>query len=226
MPKILVVDAQPATRDLIRLFLTREGYRVKTAADGHAALTQIKSFKPDLIVLAIMLPDISGYSVCQRIVETSAVPIIMLSEKSSSTEKVLCLELGAADYLAKPFDVQELLARIKLLLRRFDVTSDISNIINYLDLTIDLKSKKVYKKEEPISLTPREYQLLEALARHPSQVLSREELIALAWGYNYTGNSRAVDIYITRLRQKVEDDPRQPRYILTIYGFGYQFGEG
>ncbi|MGI6647882.1 MAG: winged helix-turn-helix domain-containing protein [Bacillota bacterium] len=110
-------------------------------------------------------------------------------------------------------------------MRQFDFTSNISQIIKYQDLTINSKNKKVYKKEEPISLTPREYQLLEALARHPGQVLSREELIVLAWGYNYTGNSRAVDIYITRLRQKVEEDPRQPRYILTIYGFGYQFGE-
>ncbi len=224
MKKILVVDDEPAIRDLVQMVLTREGYRVTVAPDGQTALELLRSHKPDLIVLDLMLPDMSGHEVCKKITEQSQVPIIMLTAKHEVVDKVLGLEFGADDYITKPFDARELLARIKALLRRLTKQVDSGINITHQGLEINLANKTVYKNGELISLTPREFQLLEVLATHRRRTFSRDDLMSLAWGYDYSGDSRAVDIHITRLRKKIEDDSSQPRYIVTVYGFGYRFG--
>lgn len=227
MKKILVVDDEESILDLVSMLLKREGYEVLTADSGNKALDVINTNKPDLVVLDLMLPDIDGHEVCKRINEKWIIPIIMLTAKGETVDKVIGLELGADDYLTKPFDNRELLARIKALLRRVDkLTKDgeEKDIIDYLDLKIDFLNKTVTKKGWNVHLTPREFQLLEVLSRNAKRVYSRDELMEKAWGYDYSGDSRAVDIYITRLRKKIEDDPTNPKYINTIYGFGYQFG--
>lgn len=223
MKKILVVDDEPAIQDLVEMVLTREGYQVSVAPDGQRALALIRSFQPDLILLDLMLPDISGHEVCKKINAQYQIPIIMLTAKNDIVDKVLGLEFGADDYITKPFDNRELLARIKALLRRLN-KQHCSDSVNYQGLNINLTDKTVYKDNQLVSLTPREFQLLEVLATHPRRIFSRDELMSLAWGYDYSGDSRAVDINITRLRKKIEDDNTQPRYIVTVYGFGYRFG--
>ncbi|MEG6521596.1 response regulator transcription factor [Desulfotomaculum sp. 1211_IL3151] len=224
MKKILVVDDEPAIRDLVQMVLTREGYQVTVAPDGQAALDLVRSHKPDLIILDLMLPDMSGHEVCKKITDQYQIPIIMLTAKHEVVDKVLGLEFGADDYITKPFDARELLARIKALLRRLNKQVDSGTSITYESLEINLANKTVYKSGELISLTPREFQLLEVLATHRRRTFSRDDLMSLAWGYDYSGDSRAVDIHITRLRKKIEDDSSQPRYIVTVYGFGYRFG--
>lgn len=222
--KILVVDDEPAISDLLQMVLTREGYEVAVAADGRRAITLADSFKPDLIILDLMLPDTSGHEVCKKI-DHENIPIIMLTAKNDVVDKVLGLELGADDYITKPFDTRELLARIKALLRRLSRSEpDDAHVINAQDLQINLTNKTIYKGEKQIAVTPREFQLLEFLAKNPKRVFSRDQLMEKAWGYDYTGDSRSVDICITRLRKKIEDNSSQPKYILTAYGFGYQFG--
>lgn len=222
--RILVVDDEPAIRDLVQMVLTREGYHVSVAPDGQTALALVRSQKPDLIVLDLMLPDMSGHEVCKKITDQYQIPIIMLTAKHEVVDKVLGLEFGADDYITKPFDARELLARIKALLRRLSKRQAPDTGIAYEGLKINLANKTVYKDNKLISLTPREFQLLEVLAANPRRTFSRDDLMTLAWGYDYSGDSRAVDIHITRLRKKIEDDSGQPRYIVTVYGFGYRFG--
>jgi DNA-binding response OmpR family regulator len=224
MKKILVVDDEPAIRDLVQMVLTREGYQVSVAQDGQTALTLVRSIQPDLILLDLMLPDISGHEVCKRINAQYQIPIIMLTAKNDIVDKVLGLEFGADDYITKPFDTRELLARLKALLRRLHNQHHSGGSIQYQGLKINPTDKTVYKDNKLVSVTPREFQLLEVLATHPQRIFSRDELMSLAWGYDYCGDSRAVDIHITRLRKKIEDDNTQPRYIVTVYGFGYRFG--
>ena len=224
MKRILVVDDEPAIRDLVQMVLSREGYQVMTASDGQSALAAADAVKPDLIVLDLMLPDISGHEVCRKITEQHQTPVIMLTAKNDVVDKVLGLEFGADDYITKPFDARELLARVKALLRRLDKRHGPQETIVYKDLVINLMNKTVTKGQQPLSLTPKEFQLLEVLAAHPRRIFSRDELMTLAWGYDYTGDSRAVDIHITRLRKKIEENTSQPQYIITVYGFGYRFG--
>ncbi|AEG59052.1 response regulator transcription factor [Desulforamulus ruminis] len=224
MKRILVVDDEPAIRDLVQMVLSREGYQVMTASDGQSALVAADAVKPDLIVLDLMLPDISGHEVCRKITEQYQTPVIMLTAKNDVVDKVLGLEFGADDYITKPFDARELLARVKALLRRLDKRQGPQETIVYKDLLINLMNKTVTKSQQSLSLTPKEFQLLEVLAAHPRRIFSRDELMTLAWGYDYTGDSRAVDIHITRLRKKIEDNTSQPQYIITVYGFGYRFG--
>ena len=221
--KILVVDDEPAISDLLQLLLTREGYQVAVAADGRTAISLAETFKPDLIVLDLMLPDISGHEVCKQ-VDLRHIPVIMLTAKNDIVDKVLGLELGADDYLTKPFDNRELLARIRALLRRLSRDGPVGDVITVQGLQINLNNKTIYKGKKQVAVTPREFQLLELLAKNPRRVFSRDELMEKAWGYDYTGDSRSVDICITRLRKKIEDDSSRPKYIITVYGFGYQFG--
>lgn len=224
MKKILVVDDEPAIQDLVQMVLTREGYQVAVAPDGHRALKLLATFQPDLILLDLMLPDIDGHEVCKKINEQYQIPVIMLTAKNDIVDKVLGLEFGADDYITKPFDTRELLARIKALLRRLKRQQQPDDCIRYRGLKVNLTDKTVYKDNRLVSLTPREFQLLELLASHPKRIFSRDQLMSLAWGYDYSGDSRAVDIHITRLRKKIEDDSSQPKYIVTVYGFGYRFG--
>ncbi len=228
MKKILVIDDEIAIRDLIELVLKRENYQVKTAENGVIGLREINSFRPDLVLLDLMLPDYSGYDLCREIVKKSTIPVIMLSAKNETIDKVLGLELGAEDYVTKPFDNRELIARIKVVLRRYEPGGQIKNDsvepIIYGKLEIDLETKRVLKEGNQISLTAKEFKILETLSKRPKKIFTRDELLEIVWGYDYLGDSRSVDMTIMRLRKKLEDDSENPRYVQTIYGFGYQFG--
>ena len=225
MKKILVIDDEAAIRDLVELVLRRENYQVKTVENGAAGLLEVDSFCPDLVILDLMLPDYSGYDLCKEIVKKSSIPIIMLSAKNETIDKVLGLELGAEDYITKPFDNRELLARIKVVLRRYEQPLDgYTKQIVCGELTIDLETKMVQKKGLQIFLTSKEFKILEALAKRPKKVFTRDELLEMVWGYDYLGDSRSVDMTIMRLRKKLEEDTENPKYIKTLYGFGYQIG--
>ena len=230
MKKILVIDDEAAIRDLIELVLKRENYMVKTAENGATGLAEFNSFKPDLVLLDLMLPDYSGYDLCREIVKKSIVPVIMLSAKNETIDKVLGLELGAEDYITKPFDNRELTARIKVVLRRYEANdihiTGCEDTVNYGELKVDRAGKKVLKNGEQISLTAKEFKILETLLKRPNKIYTRDELLEIVWGYDYMGDSRCVDMTVMRLRKKLEDDSANPKYIKTIYGFGYQFGGG
>lgn len=228
MKKILVIDDEVAIRDLIELVLKRENYQVKTAENGAAGLREMDTFRPDLVLLDLMLPDFSGYDLCREIVKKSSIPVIMISAKNETIDKVLGLELGAEDYVTKPFDNRELIARVKVVLRRFENTDQMKNDsmepILYGDLEIDLEAKRVLKDGAQIALTAKEYQILETLSKRPTKIFTRDELLEIVWGYDYLGDSRSVDMTVMRLRKKLEEDSENPRYVKTVYGFGYQFG--
>jgi len=226
--KILVIDDENAIRDLLEMVLVSENYQVRTAENGAAGLVEMDTFEPDLVLLDIMLPDYSGYDLCREIVKKSAIPVIMISAKNETIDKVLGLELGAEDYITKPFDNRELIARIKVVLRRYDHgdqnKGDIIQPIICGKLEINLESKQVLKDGNRISLTAKEFKILETLSRKPKKIFTREELLEIVWGYDYLGDSRCVDMTIMRLRKKIEDDSENPKCVKTIYGFGYQFG--
>ncbi|WP_308633928.1 response regulator transcription factor [Paenibacillus silvisoli] len=228
MKRILVIDDEGAIRDLIELVLKRESFRVQTAENGGTGLDKLDSFKPDLVVLDVMLPDYSGYDLCREITNKQAVPVIMLSAKNEIIDKVLGLELGAEDYLTKPFDNRELIARIKVVLRRYEnndqKTYADGKRINSGELAFDLETKVVLKNGAPVSLTAKEFKILETLIKRPGKIFTRDELLELVWGYDYLGDSRSVDMTVMRLRKKLEDDADNPKYVKTVYGFGYQFG--
>ncbi|PZT54939.1 response regulator transcription factor [Paenibacillus silvae] len=234
MKKILVIDDEIAIRDLIELVLRRENYDVQTAEDGRAGLQLLDSFQPDLVVLDLMLPDCSGYDLCKEITVKRAIPVIMLSAKNEIIDKVLGLELGAEDYMTKPFDNRELLARIKVILRRNESRENISEATTELqstriiheELTFDLESRRVLKNDIPVSLTAKEFKILETLLKRPDKIFTRDELLQIGWGYDFMGDSRSVDMTIMRLRKKLEDNADDPKYVRTVYGFGYQLGGG
>jgi two-component system response regulator VicR len=224
--KILVVDDEKPIADILQFTLEKEGYEVICAYDGEEGIRYAQKEKPDLILLDIMLPKKDGMEVCKTIRQTSEVPIIMLTAKDSEIDKVLGLEFGADDYVTKPFGIRELLARVKVQLRRKKASevsrqSDDKDIIEIGKLVINKKSYTVEKNGQPIDVTHREFQLLLYIAQNLNQVLTREHLLQSVWGYDYFGDARTVDVTIRRLREKVEDDPSNPQYILTRRGLGY-----
>ena len=226
MKKILVCDDEISILNMIKIFLTKEGYEVITANCGREALSLISSKSPDLIVLDVMLPDINGFDILKTISTKYKIPVIMLTAKSDTVDKILGLEFGADDYVTKPFDMRELSARIKALLRRMeDVQNYSSNIFSYNGLEIDFNEKTVKKGNQIINLTPKEFELLKIFTLSKGGVLTREELLNKVWGYDFYGDTRTVDIQIARLRKKIEDDPSNPKYIITVFGFGYKFGK-
>ena len=228
MKKILVIDDELAIRDLLEFVLKRENYQVKTAENGSIGLVEIDSFQPDLILLDLMLPDYSGYDLCKEIEKKYVIPVIMLSAKNEIIDKVLGLELGAEDYITKPFDNRELIARIKVVLRRYEHNSQIKNDeakqIIYEELEFSLETRMVLKNGTRVFLTAKEFKILETLMKRPKKIFTRDELLDIVWGYDYLGDSRCVDMTIMRLRRKLEDDSEIPKYVKTIYGFGYQLG--
>ncbi len=223
MKKIMVVDDEPSIRDLVELILRREKYEVATAIDGRSAIALAEAFKPDLILLDIMLPDMSGHEVCKQLCLKNKIPTIMLTAKHEVMDKVLCLELGADDYVTKPFEIMELLARVKALLRRVNKDED-EDTVTHFGLKINYTNMAVHKNGKEVSLTQKEFQLLELLSRNMKKTFSRDELLSKVWGYDYMGDSRVVDICIARLRKKVEEDSSSPVHIVTIFGMGYRFG--
>ena len=228
MKKILVIDDELAIRDLLEFVLKRENYQVKTAENGSIGLMEIDSFRPDLVLLDLMLPDYSGYDLCKEIEKKYMIPIIMLSAKSEIIDKVLGLELGAQDYITKPFDNRELIARIKVVLKRYEhndvMNNSEANHITYEELEFDMETRMVLKNGIRIFLTAKEFKILETLLKRPKKIFTRDELLDIVWGYDFLGDSRSVDMTIMRLRKKLEDDSESPKYVKTIYGFGYQLG--
>ena len=221
MPRILVVDDEPQIVDLLRSYLRRDGFTVEQAADGEAALAAFGRLRPDLVILDLMLPKVDGREVCRRIRDASHTPIIMLTARDEETDKLLGLELGADDYITKPFSPREVVARVRAVLRRG--TREATDLVRAGDLTIDLLAHEVSLKGRRLDLTPTEFRLLEILAGHPNQVFTRMQLIDRVQGHAFDGYERTVDAHVKNLRGKVEPDPRNPRYIMTVYGVGYKF---
>ncbi|NLN07703.1 MAG: response regulator transcription factor [Firmicutes bacterium] len=229
MPKILVVDDEKTIVKGLKFALEREHYEVLAAYDGEEALRLFEEEAPDLIVLDLMLPGIDGFEVCRRIRKKSETPIIMLTARGEDIDKILGLELGADDYMTKPFNPRELIARVKAILRRSqNKTTDQANlkVIRLQDLQIDLFSHKVKVRGKEVELTSKEFALLSLLASQPGRVFSREQLLEHVWGYDYYGDARTVDVHIRHLREKIEPDPSAPEMILTVWGAGYKFREG
>jgi DNA-binding response OmpR family regulator len=226
--KILIVDDDENIAELISLYLTKECFDTNIVGDGSAALEAVASYQPDLVLLDIMLPGINGYDVLREIRKTSSLPVIMLSAKGETFDKVLGLELGADDYIMKPFDTKELMARIKAVLRRAVVevsSSDNSDIpkecVNYPGLMINLTDYSVYYNKERVEMPPKELELFYFLASHPNQVFTREQLLDNIWSYDYIGDTRTVDVHIKRLREKF---PQAEKWQLaTVWGVGYKF---
>lgn len=230
MKKILIVDDEKPISDIIKFNLTKEGYDIVTAFDGREAVTVFEDEKPDLIILDLMLPELDGLEVAKEIRKTSHVPIIMLSAKDSEFDKVIGLEIGADDYVTKPFSNRELLARVKAHLRRTETietaVAEENASSGSQELTIGnlqiLPDAFVAKKHgQEVELTHREFELLHHLANHMGQVMTREHLLETVWGYDYFGDVRTVDVTVRRLREKIEDTPSRPEYILTRRGVGY-----
>ncbi len=224
--KILVVDDEKNIVDIIAFNLKKEGYRVMTAANGEEAVFLALNENPDLILLDVMMPKMDGYEACKRIREKTNTPIIMLTARAEEVDKVLGLELGADDYVTKPFGVRELMARVKANLRRKAAPAAAvqGNVLQFGQLTIDLDRYEVRRDGQPVELTLREFELLKFLAQNRTQVFTRETLLEKVWGYEYFGDVRTVDVTVRRLREKIEDNDKKPTYILTKRGVGYYFG--
>lgn len=222
---ILVVEDEKPIVDILKFNLVKNGYKVIEAYDGDEGLKLAMSKEPDLILLDVMLPGLDGFGVCRRIREKSSVPIIMLTAREEEVDKVLGLELGADDYITKPFSIRELLARVKANLRRTGsedsaISGEIMRIEN---LAIDSSRYEVVKNDKVIDLTLREFELVKFLAEQQGKIFSRETLLEKVWGYDYYGDVRTVDVTVRRLREKIEDDPANPLYIITKRGVGYYF---
>ncbi len=204
--------------------LEREGFRVVTAADGESALRVARSAHPDALLLDIMLPVMSGFDVCRILRRESQVPILMLTARGEETDRVVGLELGADDYVVKPFGMRELIARVRALLRRAEVRAEtVADRISSGDLIADLSSRDVTRAGAGLSLKPREYELLVYFLRNPRQAFTREQLLEQVWGYEFAGDTRTVDVHVSWLRQKIEETPAKPTRLITIRGVGYRF---
>lgn len=225
--KILIVDDEQNIVDILDDNLKRDGYETLTAYDGAAAIEKVRDEKPDLVLLDCMLPKMNGFDVCRVIRKTSQIPILMLTAKSEEIDKVLGLELGADDYITKPFSIREVLARVKAQLRRsnlVEANSEVNQkILKFGDLEVDIEAYEVRLKGKNVNLTLREFELVRFLAQNPGQVFSREALLEKVWGYEYFGDVRTVDVTVRRTREKLEPDQSQYRFIMTKRGVGYYF---
>jgi len=229
--KVLVVEDDRTLLDVLKYNLTKEGHDVITASDGVEALDVARDKKPDLIVLDVMLPKLDGFEVCRILRSEMTVPILMLTAKASETDKVVGLELGADDYMTKPFSMRECLARIRAMLRRAEMMKIAASsakettpsVIKVGKLEIDFARHKVSRANSIIDLSPKEFDLLAFLVKNKEQVFSRDQLLEKVWGYDYAGDSRTVDVHVRWLRQKIEADPANPIHLLTVRGIGYKF---
>jgi len=230
--KILVVEDEPTLLETLEYNLTRQGYQVYTAADGLAALEVARRERPDAIVLDIMLPGLDGFEVCRILRREMSVPILMLTARDDEVDKIVGLEVGADDYLTKPFSMRELLARVKALLRRVHLIREElaakggevgAEKLTFGDLTLDLSRGEALRSGQPLHLKPKEYELLVFLARNQGMVLSRDLILERVWGWDYVGGSRTVDVHVRWLREKIEPDPGHPTRIVTVRGVGYRF---
>src|ERR671922_686324 len=222
MPTVLIADDEKNILQLARMYLVAEGFTVESAANGREALDKVRQVKPDLVILDLMMPEIDGWEVCRRLRKDSDVPIIMLTARGEDVDKTVGLELGADDYLTKPFNARELVARVKAVLRRYTAGKAPEKVLQVGDLRIDPERHEVYIGDRPIDLRPKEFELLTALARNPGVVFDRERLLKIAWGYDYYGDSRTVDVHVTWLREKLRDSSAR---IQTVWGVGYKLVE-
>ena len=224
MPKILVVDDERVLVKGIKFNLENEGYQVETGSDGEEAVEKARTGRFDLIILDLMMPKIDGLQACMKIREFSNVPIIMLTARSEDADKIIGFECGADDYITKPFNILEVKARIRALLRRAGASAQQQKDQNRLTqgvIAIDTAERAAWRDGEPVELTAKEFDLMELMLRNPGRVYSRENLLNLVWGYEYIGELRTVDVHIRRLREKLEPDPANPQYIMTKWGVGY-----
>ena len=221
--KILVVDDEKPIADILQFNLKKEGYDVYCAYDGNEALKMVEELQPDLILLDIMLPLRDGMEVCREVRKKYETPIIMLTAKDADMDKILGLEYGADDYITKPFNILEVKARIKALLRRSGKKEEESKTASYGELSIDCGSRRVFISGKEVNLTAKEFDVLELLIFNPNKVYSRDALLTLVWGRDYPGDARTVDVHIRRLREKIEQNPSEPKYVHTKWGVGYYF---
>jgi DNA-binding response OmpR family regulator len=225
MPTILIVDDEPKIVALARDYLEHAGFAVLAAGDGPTALQTIRTRRPDLVVLDLGLPGMDGLDLTRAVRRDSALPIVMLTARDDELDKVLGLELGADDYLTKPFSPRELVARVRAVLRRTEVAQAPGEIVRTGDLTLDVPRMRTEVAGRAVDLTPTEFQLLETLARRPGRIFTRAQLLDAIHGVAFESYERAIDTHVKNLRRKLEPDPRRPRYILTVYGVGYRFAD-
>lgn len=224
--RILVVDDEPKIVELLRVYLEREGHAVFVAHDGRMALDLARQHRPDLIVLDLMLPVIDGLEVCRQLRRESKVGIVMLTARGDDVDKLVGLDLGADDYITKPFSPAEVMARVRAVLRRVADADQPAEVLSFDTLTIDPERHEVRRRGISVELTPTEFRLLEALASNSGRVLSRMQLLDQVQGEAFEGYGRTIDAHIKNLRQKIEDDPQRPHLIVTVYGVGYKFADG
>lgn len=222
---ILIVEDEEQIVRVVRAYLEQAGYEVLVARNGPEGLMRVRQQRPDLVVLDLMLPGMDGLDVCRAIRRESSTPIIMLTARAEETDKLIGLEIGADDYMTKPFSPRELVARVRAVLRRVGGDEPAETLIRAANVEIDLQAHTVLVQGQSVDLTPTEFDLLVAMARHPGRVLSRAQLLDATLGEVYEGYERTIDVHIKNLRRKIEPDPRAPRYIQTVYGVGYRFQE-
>jgi two-component system, OmpR family, response regulator RegX3 len=225
-PRILIVEDEGALADSVRYNLEREGYATDVAGDGRKALERFRASRPELVILDVMLPEMSGLDVCRTIRRDSAVPIIMLTARDAETDKVTGLELGADDYVTKPFSMPELISRVRANLRRSRMEApEPEDVIGGGPVLMDVGRHEASVRGAPVSLPPKEFDLLETFLRRKGRLLTREFLIDEVWGSDYFGDTKTLDVHVKRLRQKIEEDPHNPVHLLTVRGLGYKFVE-
>ena len=224
--KILVVEDDLNLLSTLKYNLQKEGYDVATSADGAEAIETARRENPDLVILDLMLPKMSGFEVCRVLRKDMTVPVLMLTAKAEETDKIVGLEIGADDYMTKPFSMRELVARVRAMLRRVEMmelpSTDEKTLLKVNDLEVDLARHRATLRETVLDLTPKEYDLLVFLARNRGLVFNREQLLEKVWGYDYAGDTRTVDVHIRWLRQKIEADPQKPKHLITVRGTGYK----
>jgi len=218
---VLIVDDEPIVREVVVSYLRRDGYRTLEAAEGEEACKLAESEQPDLIVLDLMLPGLDGLSVCRRLRSFSQVPVIMLTARGEEADRIVGLEVGADDYVTKPFSPRELAARVRTVLRRVNPTQT-EQLLKFSDVTIDAPSREVTKGGREVRLTAKEFDLLYFLASHPRRVFSRDQLMHSVWGYDVPVDTGTVTVHVRRLREKIEDNPSQPAHLQTLWGVGYR----
>jgi len=223
MTRVLVVDDEPTIREIVVRYLEREGFKTLEAADGNRARELLERDPPDLVVLDLMLPGTDGLELCRWIRSRSRVPVIMLTARGEESDRIVGLELGADDYVTKPFSPRELAARVRTVLRRAEPDAAVDERLSYDGLVIDSGTREVTRGNEPLRLTAREFDLLWFLASHPRRVFSREHLMRRVWGYSAALDTGTVTVHMRRLREKIEDDPSHPRHLETVWGVGYRF---
>ena len=223
MTVVLIIEDEESYRDALSYMLTKEGFEVVAASDGEAGLAEFERHGADIVLLDVMMPGLSGTEVCRRLRQRSSVPIIMVTARDSEIDKVVGLELGADDYVTKPFSHRELAARIRAVLRRGSDSDLMPDVIEAGRVRMDVERHEVWVDGEPVRLALKEFELLEMLLRNSGRVMTRGQLIDRIWGANYVGDTKTLDVHVKRLRAKIEEDPAQPRRLITVRGLGYKF---